>query len=107
MVTMPHPEYIAHADWGTDPKKRQVATATRTSEGSYRVISLAPADPAAVADGDLRGCLQVPIATHGQLLAGFDFPTVPHGPQYALETPSRYEPTRRLSKKRGHQEGSG
>ena len=68
------PDYIAHADWGTDPRKRQVATAALTPDDTYRVMSLAAADPTAVATGDLRVGLHVPSSSQSQLLAGFDFP---------------------------------
>jgi hypothetical protein len=66
------PDHIAHADWGTDPRKRQVAAARRTSSGGYEVVSVAPAIPTAVMNGDLRAGLHV--EGEGRLLAGFDFP---------------------------------
>jgi hypothetical protein len=71
---MRRPEYIAHADWGTDPKKRQVAVAERSGDSEYAVVSIAPATPADRMDGDLRLGLNVADTEGGQLLAGFDFP---------------------------------
>ena len=67
------PEFVAHADWGMNPKKRQVATAELRPSGVYMVRSLAPADPESVAKGDVRAALHV-STQRGQLLAGFDFP---------------------------------
>jgi hypothetical protein len=68
------PAHVAHADWGTNPRKRQVAVAELTPKGNYRVVTLAPAlSPAAMA-GDLRKGLHVGASAQGQLLAGFDFP---------------------------------
>lgn len=68
------PRCVAHADWGTDPKKRQVAVAELTPEGKYRVVSVGPADAAAVACGDLRRALNAHGMAGGQLFVGFDFP---------------------------------
>lgn len=82
---MTHPRHIVHADWGTDPKKRQVAVAELTSTGDYRVVSVAPADPAAVLAGDLRKALHDANVNGGQVLAGFDFPIGLPGP-YAERT---------------------
>ena len=66
------PPVIAHADWGTNPKKRQVAVAELSIEGYYNVESLAPAQTEARMGGDLRFGLNVTGA--GQLLVGFDLP---------------------------------
>jgi hypothetical protein len=60
------PTVIAHADWGTHPRKRQLAVA-RLDAGHYRVMSLAPARDA------LFGALR-DSAAPGQALVGFDFP---------------------------------
>jgi hypothetical protein len=68
------PSVVAHADWGIDRRKRQMALA-RLHRGSthagprYTVVSLAPA-----ADGrDLFGGLRE-AARPGPALIGFDFP---------------------------------
>jgi hypothetical protein len=71
---VPIPAFIAHADWSTDRKKRQVAVAELTSEGHYCVVSLGPAQPPVVMNGDLRVGLNVGRHGNGQLLAGFDLP---------------------------------
>jgi hypothetical protein len=68
------PDLIAHADWGTNPKKCQVAVAQARSDGGYHVVSLEPPDAMALLRGDLRGGLTSGHATEGLLLAGFDFP---------------------------------
>jgi hypothetical protein len=68
------PALIAHADWGIDRRKRQVAAATirragRDAGASYVVESVAPA-----ADGgELFGVLRE-AARPGQAMIGFDFP---------------------------------
>jgi hypothetical protein len=36
------PDFVAHADWGTNPKKYQVAVAEQIGEGRYDVVSLGP-----------------------------------------------------------------
>jgi hypothetical protein len=72
---MPRPGLVAHADWGCDPRKRQVAVAALAAPpgGGYRVVSLAaaaggrPGGPADVFD-DLSA--QSPAAA---VLLGFDF----------------------------------
>jgi len=66
------PLWVAHADWGVAPGKRQVAVA----EGGppFHVRALGPADPAAVAAGDLPRALHAPGPHESRLLAGFDFP---------------------------------
>jgi len=72
------PEFIAHADWGTNPRKRQVAVSERQDDGRYVIIDLAAAVTDSVERGDLRGALRVP-SSGGRLLAGFDFPIgLPH-----------------------------
>jgi hypothetical protein len=68
------PALIAHADWGTDPRKRQVAVARSTransdGRGSYVVESLAPAADGRGFFGALRAA-----ADPGQAMIGFDFP---------------------------------
>lgn len=68
------PNNIAHADWGTDPRKRQIAVAELVDDHNYRVTDLRPADPLKVAKGDLRGCAHLGGPPSGQLLIGFDFP---------------------------------
>ena len=71
------PAIIAHADWGTDRRKRQVATArlsTRNdAEPRYVVHSLAPATEARDASGGLLHDLRA-AALPGQMMIGFDFP---------------------------------
>jgi hypothetical protein len=71
------PAIIAHADWGKDPRKRQMATARlaagSNSEPRYLVNSLAPAAEAESADGGLLHDLRAE-ALPGQLMIGFDFP---------------------------------
>ncbi|HVA73077.1 MAG TPA: hypothetical protein VNF71_00750 [Acidimicrobiales bacterium] len=79
------PRQIAHADWGTDPKKRQVAVAELASASGYRVVSVAPADSVAVLNGDLRKALHASGENGGLVLAGFDFPIGLPGP-YADRT---------------------
>ena len=71
------PVFIAHADWGTDRRKRQVAMARLLPAGAgpgpgYLVDSLAPA-PDGGPQGDLFASLRA-AAGLGQVLAGFDFP---------------------------------
>ncbi|HVB43384.1 MAG TPA: hypothetical protein VNF47_11855 [Streptosporangiaceae bacterium] len=66
---MTWPAIVAHADWGTDRRKRQVAVARRLGAGpEYRVTSLGPAP-----DAGLFLALR-DLAAPGQALAGFDFP---------------------------------
>jgi hypothetical protein len=72
------PAVVAHADWGTDLRKRQVATArllTGTADPCprYHVTSLAPAPDARKPDGDLFEELEA-AAAPGQAMVGFDFP---------------------------------
>jgi hypothetical protein len=72
------PTVIAHADWGTDRRKRQVAMA-RLVPGSantgprYFLTSLAQAPDAQKPDSDLLQELRA-AASPGQAMAGFDFP---------------------------------
>jgi hypothetical protein len=68
------PVLIAHADWGTGRRKRQVAVARLKhaaggDHASYAVESLAPA----VDGGEFFGHLRE-AAGAGQAMAGFDFP---------------------------------
>lgn len=72
------PAVIAHADWGSDLRKRQVATAKLLTGADdacprYQLTSLAPAPDARKPDGDLLQELQE-AASPGQAMAGFDFP---------------------------------
>lgn len=67
------PEFIAHADWGTDTRKRQVAVARHEHSG-YAIVKLHEALQTAVERGDVRAALHVPEVSSGCLLAGFDFP---------------------------------
>src|ERR1700761_7430558 len=71
---MVRPGHVAHADWGTATKKRQVAVAERSESGTYRVIALAPARAVAAADGSLRRGLGIPETASAQVLVGFDLP---------------------------------
>lgn len=71
---MIRPTLIAHADWGTDPRKRQVAVARSTraagdGHASYVVESLAPAGDGRRFFDRLREA-----ADPGQAMIGFDFP---------------------------------
>jgi len=71
------PAIIAHADWGKDPRKRQVATARLEAgaggEPRYVVDSLGPAGDARGTDDGLLHDLRAE-ALPGQLMMGFDFP---------------------------------
>ena len=79
MVAVIWPALIAHADWGTDRRKRQVAVAVLTragssghgsrgdGSGSYVVESLAPAVDGPAFFSQLRAA-----ADPGQAMAGFD-----------------------------------
>lgn len=67
------PGLVVHADWGTKPRKRQMASARLEADAdphgpSYRVTSLEPA-PAY----ELLGSLSR-VARPGQALVGFDYP---------------------------------
>jgi hypothetical protein len=67
------PAVVAHADWGCDPRKRQVAVAELTGASAgqprYEVVSVAPAP----GDGaDLFDGLEA-RAGQGRSLVGFDF----------------------------------
>ena len=72
------PAVIAHADWGTDRRKRQVAMARLVPGGAclcprYLVVSLGPAPYGLGPEGDLFHVLRA-AASPGQAMAGFDFP---------------------------------
>jgi hypothetical protein len=67
------PKYIAHADWGSNPRKCQVALAELVGS-AYQVVELDSADVQAVAKGDLRLGAHLTPSQDGQLLLGFDFP---------------------------------
>jgi hypothetical protein len=71
------PTILAHADWGSDRRKRQVATArlmARTdTQPRYLVHSLGPAPEATDAREGLLHDLRAE-ALPGQLMIGFDFP---------------------------------
>ncbi len=67
------PVLIAHADWGTDRRKRQVAMARLLPAGSgpgpgYLVDSLASAPDGTGSQGDLFASLRA-AAGNGQVLA--------------------------------------
>jgi hypothetical protein len=69
---------VAHADWGVNRRKRQVAIARLVSGGArhsprYLVTSLAPAPEGLGPKGDLFHGLQE-AAVPGQAMVGFDFP---------------------------------
>jgi hypothetical protein len=70
------PAVVAHADWGSDPRKRQVAVASLVRHAAasprYRVVSLEPAPSGRGGDGDLLEELQVRSGP-SQALVGFDF----------------------------------
>ena len=69
------PTFVAHADWGTQPAKRQVAVAhlSGSANGHYVIDSIKPADPSAIASGDLRRGLGIPDGVSSAIL-GFDLP---------------------------------
>ncbi len=71
------PAIVAHADWGKDPRKRQVATARLAAgvggEPRYVVDSLGHAGDGRSAEGGLLNGLRAD-ALPGQLMIGFDFP---------------------------------
>lgn len=72
------PAVVAHADWGTDRRKRQAAMARLAPGGTgqwprYLVTSLAPAPDGQGPEGDLFHQLRT-TALPGQAMAGFDFP---------------------------------
>jgi hypothetical protein len=77
----PLPAVVAHADWGCDPRKRQVATAVLAPEAApahYRVVSLAAAPGGAAGRPDLFAALAGLAALAGRpgtgtVLIGFDF----------------------------------
>jgi len=59
---------VAHADWGVDPRKQWVATATGSLRDGWLAAAVAP-----LPEGrDLRSRLQARLDE--QLVAGFDFP---------------------------------
>jgi hypothetical protein len=69
------PAVVAHADWGSDPRKRQVAVASLARTGTsprYRVVSLEPAPCGHDGGSDLLEELQARYGP-GQALVGFDF----------------------------------
>jgi hypothetical protein len=71
------PAIVAHADWGKDPRKRQVATARLTAvvgaAPRYVVESLGRAGDGRSADDGLLQDLRAD-ALPGQVMIGFDFP---------------------------------
>jgi hypothetical protein len=68
------PAVIAHADWGVDRRKRQMATARlRPGGAGYLIASVGPPPDSAAPGGDLFGWLGG-AASPGQAMAGFDFP---------------------------------
>ena len=68
------PAIIAHADWGTAPRKRQLATARLLPDGAcYQVVSVAPAPIGQGTQDDLFHRLRA-AAEPGQAMVGFDFP---------------------------------
>jgi len=72
------PALLAHADWGSDPRKRQVAVArlvdgTDGTGSGYRVESLAAAPAGPPVSGDLFDDLAV-ACEGGKAVVGFDFP---------------------------------
>ncbi len=68
------PAVVAHADWGTAPRKRQLAMARQASNRlGYQVVSIAPAPSGRQPQGDLFQHLRA-AAEPGQAMVGFDFP---------------------------------
>jgi len=72
---MTTPTVIAHADWGTGPRKRQVAMARLLPGGGarYLAVSVSPAPDGQWPKDDLFGQLRA-AASPGQAMVGFDFP---------------------------------
>jgi hypothetical protein len=68
------PTFIAHADWSINPDKCHVAVAQLMTDRTYRAVSLGPAQPLSMVQGDLRTGLNVAGLGPGQLWAGFDLP---------------------------------
>ncbi len=68
------PRYITHADWGTNPAKRQVAVAEIGADHHYQVIGLHHPIDGTAGNGELGMRLGISRIEDGQLLAGFDFP---------------------------------
>ena len=64
------PELITHADWGTHPTKRWIATAVLQEDGSY----LAQAPELVAEPETLLRRMRVSAGVQGIVLAGFDFP---------------------------------
>jgi len=60
-------DIVAHADWGSDPRKRVVAVARKVADG-HEIVSLAAAP-----DGDLLAGLALEYQPF-QSIIGFDFP---------------------------------
>jgi len=65
------PSVVAHADWGCDPRKRQVAVA-RLAGGRYQVVSLSRAPGGSHGQTDLFDELAAGSRA-GAALVGFDF----------------------------------
>jgi hypothetical protein len=65
-----HPILIAHADWGSAPKKRWLARATLQRDGRYRAHAPEPVGNART----LLARLQADAGPDGAILLGFDFP---------------------------------
>jgi hypothetical protein len=63
------PAIVAHADWGSDPKKRWMCVATRSNSGSYHVASPEPVGDASTLLRRLRD-----RAGGANVVVGFDFP---------------------------------
>jgi hypothetical protein len=80
------PRIVAHADWGSNPKKRWMCVADLSDQGVYQV-----SDPELVGEpGTLIARLQARADTHS-VLVGFDFPIgVPSA--YAERTGISYFP---------------
>ena len=66
---MTPPDLVVHADWGSAPAKRWMATAHLTARGTYRVAAPEPVGPLETWTERVGA-----RAPGGRILAGFDFP---------------------------------
>ncbi|MDP9438696.1 MAG: hypothetical protein M3P49_08120 [Actinomycetota bacterium] len=69
MSVVPTPNLVVHADWGSEPRKRWMATAVRKN-GSYQAQSPEPVGNAKTLMGRMREL----AGEGGSVLIGFDFP---------------------------------
>ncbi len=69
-MTQKLPELIAHADWGTDARKRWMTRAMLGPDGGYRAEASEPVTSGPQMLGSLRGL----VGPEASVLVGFDFP---------------------------------